>query len=204
MASGCTIDDKVVRMWKLFHKANTDYDAECQDLLKTKKGCPKDHESSDEDTDDSSGDEDCSPSAPKVRKPRCISFVISDDNKSIICDNPKFNLKMKKVNDPCDDTKRCLDKIMRRLQKGSSKSMKKPRYIVFFFDYQTKDGRVAGKELLLKWCPDNAGIRAKMVFASSLQGLCNSLEDFKCTPIQVDSIDEIADIVPCLCKGSIK
>ena len=37
------------------------------------------------------------------------------------------------------------------------------------------DGRLTGKELMVKWCPEQSKVKSKMTFASSAKGLNDSL-----------------------------
>ena len=53
-----------------------------------------------------------------------------------------------------------------------------PRYIIFDFEYVLDDGRPQNKVTLLNWCPDNAGVKLKMLYASSKDAIkqkCNGI-----------------------------
>ena len=45
-----------------------------------------------------------------------------------------------------------------------------------YCDYKMDtDGRLTGKELMVKWCPEQSKIKSKMTFASSAKGLTDNL-----------------------------
>ena len=45
-----------------------------------------------------------------------------------------------------------------------------------YCDYKMEtDGRLTGKELMVKWCPEQSKIKSKMTFASSAKGLTDNL-----------------------------
>ena len=46
-----------------------------------------------------------------------------------------------------------------------------------YFDYVDKiDGRLTGKEILIKWCPDGVKVKSRMTFASSSKGFVDALD----------------------------
>ena len=55
-------------------------------------------------------------------------------------------------------------------------SKNEPRWIIMYFDYNMEsDGRLTGKEIMLKWCPDGVKVKSRMTFASSSKGLTDAL-----------------------------
>ena len=51
-----------------------------------------------------------------------------------------------------------------------------PRWFIMYCDYKMEtDGRLTGKELMVKWCPEQSKIKSKMTFASSAKGLTDNL-----------------------------
>mmetsp|Transcript_2858 Transcript_2858/g.6792 ORF Transcript_2858/g.6792 Transcript_2858/m.6792 type:complete len:163 (-) Transcript_2858:50-538(-) len=53
---------------------------------------------------------------------------------------------------------------------------KEPRYIVVDFGFRTKDNRDQAVLSLIRWSPDNSGVRARMLYASTANGLSESFE----------------------------
>lgn len=63
-----------------------------------------------------------------------------------------------------------------------------PRWSVYDFDYKNKEGQDRNKLILVKWCPDNVKIKAKMMHSSSSDALGKKC---KGVPIQANDRDEL-------------
>lgn len=134
---------------------------------------------------------------------RCITFRVSKDNKQVECDDDQFNIK--KNPDICqkEDTTNALKTISKLLVEGDDASNAKPRWILFNYEYMSSDGRDTDKSIFIKWCPESAKVKARMVFTTSTKGIVDHLK-LSATNVQADCIEDIAEIMPKLQNGSLK
>ncbi|XP_078676201.1 uncharacterized protein LOC144913396 [Branchiostoma floridae x Branchiostoma belcheri] len=61
---------------------------------------------------------------------------------------------------------------------------KEPRWSVYDFDYKNREGQDRNKLILVKWCPDDVGIKKKMMHSSSSDSLAK-----KCKGVAVQAND---------------
>lgn len=134
---------------------------------------------------------------------RCITFRVSTNNKMVIQEEDKFNIK--KDADICqkEDTKNALKAISKLLVEGDDASNASPRWVLFNFEFVTDDGRDTDKSIFIKWCPESAKVKARMVFTTSTKGLVDDLK-ISATAVQADCIEEIQEILPKLQNGTLK
>lgn len=213
MASGIKVDESCCHMWELFHKGSLtdattpaekeERETHLQNVLGVHAKEPEQGDGSD--TDSSADEEDNEvQKKTKAKRPRIMTMRVSDNLKTIVLEKNKFNVAMKH-DDKIKDTDRCLAKLKKRLTQGSTSSVKRPRWIIVYFDFLTDvDSRPTGKEIMIKWCPDSSSIKQKMYLSSSTAGLCSTLKDFKGTTVQCDCIDDLDDILKSLRKGTLK
>ncbi|KAF9090720.1 cofilin [Mortierella sp. GBA35] len=65
------------------------------------------------------------------------------------------------------------------------------RWAVYDFAYKTEDGGDRNKIVFFSWAPDNANIRAKMLYASTKEALRKALNGVS-VEIQGTDLDEVA------------
>lgn len=116
------------------------------------------------------------------KKYKYIIYKLSDDNTSV------------EVEDCSDD--KDWDTFRRKLINAQTKSkngvMKLgPRYAIYDFDYKLLSGDgYRNKIVFISWSPDDADVLAKMVYASSKEGLRRSLDGISCE-FQANDEDDI-------------
>jgi len=140
----------------------------------------------------------------KTKEYRCITFRVSADLKNVITDEEKWQIK--KVPGICqkEDTLNTMKLLCERLVTGDDKSNAQPRWILFNFEFETAvDHRATDKSLFIKWCPETATIKNRMVFTTSTKGLIDHLNN-KATTIQADTVDEIKELLGKLESGQLK
>jgi len=145
----------------------------------------------------------------KVKNRRVITFRINDKFNSIIPDDDKWQLPMEHYNtdsgvqETKDTVKALKDLLSAEMNDDNTPNL--PRWIIVYFDYTTTtDGRLTGKECMIKWCPEGVKVKSRMTFASSSKGLVDSLTGFKALVVQADELDEIDDVLPRFEKGLLK
>lgn len=134
---------------------------------------------------------------------RCITFRVSANNKAVVAEEEIFQIKKDTSIDAKDDTKNALKTICKLLIEGDAASNASPRWIVFNFEFVTDDGRDTDKSIFIKWCPESAKVKARMVFTTSTKGLVDDIK-ISATAVQADSIEEIQEILPKLQNGQLK
>jgi len=144
----------------------------------------------------------------KHKNRRVITFRVNDKFNQIIPDSDDWQLPMVHINneDAVAETKTTMknlkDIIAAEMNDDSKANL--PRWIIFYFEYMTTDGRLTGKECMIKWCPEGVKVKSRMTFASSSKGLTDALQGFKALVIQCDELEELDDIVPRFEKGLLK
>jgi cofilin len=100
-----------------------------------------------------------------TKKFKYIIYKLSDDNKEIV------------VEEASDDTDYEIfrEKLINATSKSKTGAIGKgPRYAVYDFEYATNEG-TRNKIAFIAWSPDDAGVMAKMIYASSKDALKRSL-----------------------------
>lgn len=111
------------------------------------------------------------------------------------------------VNEAAVETKETIKALKELLaaELADDNQKNEPRWIIMYFDYVDKiDGRLTGKEILIKWCPDGVKVKSRMTFASSSKGFVDALDGFKALVVQADELEEIDDLLPRFEKGLLK
>ncbi|KAK4190250.1 hypothetical protein QBC35DRAFT_471881 [Podospora australis] len=130
------------------------------------------------------------------KKYKYVIYKLSDDNKEIVVDStsedgPKY-----------DDFR---EKLINAKTKSKTGAVGKgPRYAVYDFEYQLASGEgTRNKITFIAWSPDDAGIMAKMVYASSKEALKRALTGLA-TEIQANDADDIEydSLVKTVSKGT--
>ncbi|GAB1313049.1 cofilin [Madurella fahalii] len=130
------------------------------------------------------------------KKYKYVIFKLSDDNKEIVVDStsedgPEF-----------DDFR---EKLMNAKSKSKTGAVGKgPRYAVYDFEYQLSSGEgTRNKITFIAWSPDDAGIMAKMVYASSKEALKRALPGIA-NEVQANDSDDIEyeTLVKTVSKGT--
>ncbi|KAL5252026.1 hypothetical protein ACHWQZ_G014992 [Mnemiopsis leidyi] len=144
----------------------------------------------------------------KVNKRRVITFRINDEFNSIIPDTDKWQLPLTKSGeDGIEETKEIIQQVKQLIadELGDDNVPNLPRWFIMYFDYKMEsDGRLTGKELMVKWCPEQSKVKSKMTFASSAKGLNDSLNGFNSLVVQIDELEGIDDLLPKFQKGLLK
>lgn len=134
---------------------------------------------------------------------RAVTFRVTPDNKTVVPETEDWQLK--KDNSICqrEDTAKAMDLLAKKLLSGDQLSDTTPRWIIMNFEFLTGDARATDKSIFIKWVPDGAKIKPRMVFSSSTKGLIDGL---KCsaTNVQADGLDDLQEIIPKLENGTLK
>jgi hypothetical protein len=112
-----------------------------------------------------------------------VIYKLSDDNKEIVVDSTSED-------GPSYDDFR--EKLINAKTKSKMGAVGKgPRYAVYDFEYQLASGEgTRNKITFIAWSPDDAGIMAKMVYASSKEALKRALPGLA-TELQANDNDDI-------------
>lgn len=132
---------------------------------------------------------------------RAIVFRVKDDLKSVVPDDEQWQIKKDPAVDPKADTANCLKMIKNMLVTGDTVAL--PRWILMNFEFLTSDGRDTDKSIFVKWCPEGATIRQRMVFTTSTKGLLDGI-NCKATTVQGDGLDDLDEIIGKLESGVLK
>jgi len=125
-----------------------------------------------------------------------IIYKLSDDNKEIVVestseDGPQY-----------DDFREKLINAKSKTKSGAES--KGPRYAVYDFEYQLASGEgTRNKITFVAWSPDDAGIMAKMVYASSKEALKRALTGIA-SEVQANDSDDIEyeSVIKTVSKGT--
>lgn len=117
------------------------------------------------------------------KKYKYVIYKLSDDNKEIVVDSTSED------SPEYDDFR---EKLINATTKSKSGAVGKgPRYAVYDFEYQLASGEgTRNKITFIAWSPDDAGIMAKMVYASSKEALKRALTGIA-TEVQANDADDI-------------
>ncbi|KAK4671005.1 cofilin [Podospora pseudoanserina] len=130
------------------------------------------------------------------KKYKYVIFKLSDDNKEIVVDSTSES------GPEYDDFR---EKLINAKTKSKTGAVGKgPRYAVYDFEYNLASGEgVRNKITFIAWSPDDAGIMAKMVYASSKEALKRALPGIA-TEVQANDADDIEydSLVKTVSKGT--
>ncbi|KAL1841415.1 hypothetical protein VTJ49DRAFT_7092 [Mycothermus thermophilus] len=130
------------------------------------------------------------------KKYKYVIFKLSDDNKEIVVestseDGPEY-----------DDFR---EKLLNAQSKTKTGALSKgPRYAVYDVQYDLASGEgTRNKITFIAWSPDDAGILAKMVYASSKEALKRALPGLA-AEVQANDSDDIewSSLVKTVSKGT--
>jgi len=130
------------------------------------------------------------------KKYKYVIYKLSDDNKEIVVDTTSDN------GAEYDDFREALINAKTKSKTGAVG--KGPRYAVYDFEYQLKSGEgTRNKITFIAWSPDDAGIMAKMVYASSKEALKRALPGIA-TELQANDADDIEydTVIKTVSKGT--
>lgn len=129
-----------------------------------------------------------------AKKYKYIIFKLSDDNKEIVVEEASNN----------KDWEAFREKLIGATTKSKTGAVGKgPRYAVYDVEYELASGEgTRNKITFIAWSPDDAGVMAKMVYASSKEALKRSLTGLA-AEIQANDADDIEkdSIVKTVSKG---
>lgn len=116
------------------------------------------------------------------KKYKYIIFKLSDDNREIVIDEAS----------PDPDWEVFREKLINATSKSKSGAVGKgPRYAVYDFEYSLASGEGSRNKItFIAWSPDDAGVMAKMVYASSKEALKRNLTGIA-TELQANDPDDI-------------
>lgn len=128
---------------------------------------------------------ECIDSYNKLKLDKVYKFVIfklSDDNKEIVVEEASADA----------DWENFREKLINAQTKSKSGAIGKgPRYAVYDVEYQLASGEgTRNKITFIAWSPDDAGVMAKMVYASSKEALKRSLPGIA-HELQANDADDI-------------
>ncbi|CRJ95921.1 hypothetical protein BN1708_002079 [Verticillium longisporum] len=128
------------------------------------------------------------------KKYKYIVFKLSDDNKQIVIEEASEN----------KDWESFRERLINATSKSKTGAVGKgPRYAVYDFQYSLATGEgERNKIAFIAWSPDDAGIMAKMIYASSKEALKRSLTGLA-TELQANDPDDIEydSIIKTVSKG---
>jgi len=129
------------------------------------------------------------------KKSKFIIYKLSDDYKQVAVEEAS--------ND--GDWEVFREKLVNAKSKGmGGKEVKGPRYAVYDFEYELSSGEGSRSKItFIAWSPDDAGIKPKMVYASSKDSLKRSLNGLA-AELQANDEDDIeyATILGKVSKGA--
>ncbi|KAI3320685.1 cofilin/tropomyosin-type actin-binding protein [Xylariaceae sp. AK1471] len=116
------------------------------------------------------------------KKYKYIIFKLSDDNRQIVVEEAS----------PDKDWENFRQKLVSATTKSKTGAVTKgPRYAVYDFEYNLASGEgLRNKITFIAWSPDDAGVMAKMIYASSKEALKRSLNGVA-TELQANDHDDI-------------
>ncbi|WYZ36568.1 hypothetical protein EsH8_II_000074 [Colletotrichum jinshuiense] len=116
------------------------------------------------------------------KKYKYIIYKLSDDNKEIVVEEASADA----------DWDNFRQKLISATTKSKSGAVGKgPRYAVYDVEYSLASGEGSRNKItFLAWSPDDAGVMAKMVYASSKEALKRSLTGIA-TELQANDADDI-------------
>jgi len=116
------------------------------------------------------------------KKFKYIIFKLSDDNKQIVVEEASQD----------KDWDNFREKLINATSKSRSGTVGKgPRYAVYDFEYSLASGEGTRNKLtFVAWSPDDAGVLAKMIYASSKEALKRSLTGIA-VELQANDPDDI-------------
>jgi len=111
-----------------------------------------------------------------------IIYKLSDDYKEVVVEEASEN----------GDWETFREKLVNAKSKSKNgKETKGPRYAVYDFNYDLASGEGSRSKItFIAWSPDDAGIQAKMVYASSKDALKRALNGLA-TEFQANDHDDI-------------
>jgi cofilin len=117
-----------------------------------------------------------------AKKYKFIIFKLSDDNREIVVEEASAD----------KDWELFREKLVNATTKSKSGAVGKgPRYAVYDFEYSLASGEGSRNKItFIAWSPDDAGVMAKMVYASSKEALKRSLTGIA-TELQANDQDDI-------------
>ncbi|ESA43659.1 hypothetical protein GE21DRAFT_3403 [Neurospora crassa] len=131
------------------------------------------------------------------RQLRYIIYKLSDDFKEIVIESTSEG-----ATENYDEFR---EKLVNAQTKSASGAISKgPRYAVYDFEYKLASGEGSrNKVTFIAWSPDDAGIKSKMVYASSKEALKRSLSGIA-VELQANEQDDIEyeQIIKTVSKGT--
>ncbi|CAJ2510950.1 Uu.00g065750.m01.CDS01 [Anthostomella pinea] len=117
-----------------------------------------------------------------AKKYKYIVYKLSDDNRQI---------EVEKASDD-KDWENFREQLVNAQTKSKSGQIGKgPRYAIYDFEYSLASGEGSRNKIcFIAWSPDDAGVMAKMVYASSKEALKRSLNGIA-TELQANDQDDI-------------
>ncbi|KAH9883505.1 hypothetical protein F4778DRAFT_658975 [Xylariomycetidae sp. FL2044] len=117
-----------------------------------------------------------------AKKYKFIVFKLSDDNREIVVEEASAD----------KDWEAFREKLVNATTKSKTGAVGKgPRYAIYDFEYSLASGEGSRNKItFIAWSPDDAGIMAKMVYASSKEALKRSLNGIA-TELQANDQDDI-------------
>lgn len=130
------------------------------------------------------------------KKYKYVIYKLSDDNKEIVVDS---------TSEDAPEYEQFREKLINAQSKSKTGAVGKgPRYAVFDVEYQLASGEgTRNKITFIAWSPDDAGVMAKMVYASSKEALKRALPGLA-VEVQANDADDIEweSLVKTVSKGT--
>jgi hypothetical protein len=130
------------------------------------------------------------------KKYKYVIYKLSDDNKEIVVDS---------TSEDGPEYEQFREKLVNAQSKSKTGAVGPgPRYAVFDVQYELASGEgTRNKITFIAWSPDNAGVMAKMVYASSKEALKRALPGLA-VEVQANDSDDIEweSLVKTVSKGT--
>jgi len=108
-------------------------------------------------------------------------FKLSDDMKTVVIDE---KMVADKADTTCkEDDKKHFDDLKKLLTK------EEPRYILYDFGCEAKDGRAFKKIVFMYWCSNECPIRKKMIYTSTKDNVMKCFQAAK--SIQLNDMEDV-------------
>ena len=108
------------------------------------------------------------------------------------------------ITDQVIESEEMMDLLVSKLTMGEPAELNRPRYIIFHVAYKLQgEDRMTSKNVMIKWAPEGANIKQKMLIASSYESFRTGLKTFSGAVVQCDETAEVREIPDNLANGKL-
>lgn len=186
MASGVLIDEKCVDLWGEFQSTKAGFKQKYRVITFMIKSEPI-----------------ITPTTPGKRAGK----TKTQETISPAGEEWQFEMKAGKgaaITDQVIESEEMMDLLVEKLTKGEPAELNRPRYIIFHVAYKLAgEDRMTSKNVMIKWAPEGASIKQKMLIASSYESFRTGLKTFSGAVVQCDETSEVREIPENLANGKL-